>query len=176
VLSKKHKVPNAEEQPSNAPRPYQPWAQRITCCCAAACSDLASKSPLVPPSQFCPSGWDWSWVASSLQIFSCQCGRTGRGAERGSPAPCRAHTVPLMASKTAGCSVGSLGVAGLITRKHLCRKMGKSDSTGSAGHAALRCPRHCTVRGKEQSLVRTSCRTHLPSGAHGTAIWKRTCH
>lgn len=45
---------------------------------------------------------------------------------------CRhAWAVPLIASNTAGCSVGSLRVAGLISRIHLSRKTGKSDSVGT---------------------------------------------
>lgn len=43
----------------------------------------------------------------------------------------RAQAVPLTISNTAGCSVGSLRVAGLISRIHLSRNMGKSDSVGT---------------------------------------------
>lgn len=51
---------------------------------------------------------------------------------RAAPRRCRrAWAVPLMASNTAGCSVGSLRVAGLISRIHLSRKTGKSDSVGT---------------------------------------------
>lgn len=39
--------------------------------------------------------------------------------------------VPLIASSTAGCSVGSLGVAGLISRIYLSRKTGKLVSMGT---------------------------------------------
>ena len=43
----------------------------------------------------------------------------------------RPQAVPLIASNTAGGSVGSLRVAGLISRMHLSRKTGKSDSVGT---------------------------------------------
>lgn len=43
----------------------------------------------------------------------------------------RAQAVPLITSNTAGCSVGSLRVAGLISRIHLSRKTVKSDSMGT---------------------------------------------
>lgn len=42
-----------------------------------------------------------------------------------------AQAVPLLTSSAAGSSVGSLRVAGLITRIQLSRKMGKSDSVGT---------------------------------------------
>lgn len=43
----------------------------------------------------------------------------------------RCHRVPLIASSTAGCSAGSSGVAGLISRIYLGRKMGKLVSMGT---------------------------------------------
>ena len=42
-----------------------------------------------------------------------------------------AWAAPLIASNAAGCSAGSLRVAGLISRIHLSRKTGKWDSTGT---------------------------------------------
>lgn len=45
-----------------------------------------------------------------------------------------AQAVPLVTSSAAGSSAGSLRVAGLISRTHLSREMGKSDNVGTERH------------------------------------------
>lgn len=68
-----------------------------------------------------------------------------------------ARAVPLIAFNTAGCSVGSLRVAGLISRIHLSRKTGKSDSveTGEARCAEVSETPPCKGQ-RDKSLLGTS--------------------
>lgn len=100
---------------------------------APACSELARERPPVPPGPELELG-------SSVP---CRSSIIGAGGEVGRPwgpwirtlqlpraEQGGAGTVPLIASNTAGCSVGSLGVAGLISRIHLGGKSGQIGQRG----------------------------------------------